>query len=413
MSKSSLSAMSKKAMSIVAMAVGAIVLDGESAFAKTVAVGPATCQPTFQHYSTIQAAVNALASVPAANTILVCPGTYPEQITVSQPTLTIKGVASATEALALITIPPAGLAPNIVSASLGLVAAQIGFSNAIGVKVINLTIDGTGGTCGGADRAAGIAFNNIGDVCVFTSAGAVQQVVVRNQTGCAAADGILSDNSFISITGSSVHDVTKNCISQIGGSVNIANNMMNACAIGILMDGTKDATVSGNVVSFSSAYGIQLIGTTECTVNANTIGPYVGTGVYVVNGVNTGVTNNKIKSTYAGLWMTGSLGAIVRLNSIFTSTSFGVGHTGSAGTNTDREQHDQRIEIRYLRVSSRRHRRPGAQHDPEHPVSDDQQSLLTPSFHRSEPECGVPRSAARSIAGHPRPVRLGCPHGTS
>jgi len=57
--------------------------------AQTVAVG--NCRPHLVSYSTISAAVTA---VTPNSTVLVCPGTYPEQVTITQP-LTLTGLTSA------------------------------------------------------------------------------------------------------------------------------------------------------------------------------------------------------------------------------------------------------------------------------------------------------------------------------
>ena len=334
MSKSSMSVMSKNVLSVVAMAMGSIVLDSEDAFAKTVAVGPASCQPGVQHYATIQAAVNALASVSAANIINVCPGTYPEQITITQPTLTIKGVADGTAALTLITVPAEGLVPN-VTAGFGAVAAQIGATAALGTKLINLTVDGTGATCGAGVRGAGVALVNIGDKTSGTSAGTITNVVVRNQLGAGcASDGILSDNSYVAITGSIVHDVTEHCIRQIKGEANINNNAVRSCTLsGIWLDGTTAATVANNVL-FNNTWGIKLLDTVDCTVSTNTVGPWVGTAIYVINGVNTGVVSNKVKEAHFGIWVNNSKGSIVRLNSVQTITTIAIADVDTLGNNT-------------------------------------------------------------------------------
>jgi polygalacturonase len=68
--------------------------------AATVAVG--TCHGTTPHYPTIQQAVNAVSS---GGTVLVCPGVYAEQVTITQ-SLTLKGVASGTAQAATIAPPP-------------------------------------------------------------------------------------------------------------------------------------------------------------------------------------------------------------------------------------------------------------------------------------------------------------------
>src|SRR6516164_5191828 len=98
--------MSKMTLRVAIFAVVTAGLHGPSMFATTsVAVGPSTCQPSLVHFSTIQAAVSA---VPLNTTILVCPGTYPEQVVISQP-MTLKGVVQGTSGAAVITVPAGGL----------------------------------------------------------------------------------------------------------------------------------------------------------------------------------------------------------------------------------------------------------------------------------------------------------------
>src|ERR1700734_2056459 len=69
--------------------------------ASTVEVG--SCIPTLAHFSTIQAAVNAS---PVGGTVDVCPGTYAEQVMITNK-LTLVGVLSGTSDAAVI-VPPAG-----------------------------------------------------------------------------------------------------------------------------------------------------------------------------------------------------------------------------------------------------------------------------------------------------------------
>ncbi len=92
--------------------------------AATVAVG--TCLPAYPHFNTIQAAINAS---PLGGTVLVCPGTYVENISIFHP-LTLKGVNSGGSNMALISMPP------------GSTGAQI-YVQATGVNISDLTIDGS------------------------------------------------------------------------------------------------------------------------------------------------------------------------------------------------------------------------------------------------------------------------------
>src|ERR1700687_5029369 len=72
--------------------------------AATSAVG--TCKPSLPSFTTISAAVS---TVPPGSTVLVCPGTYSEQVTIAQP-LTLKGITSGNAGQAVITVPGSGLA---------------------------------------------------------------------------------------------------------------------------------------------------------------------------------------------------------------------------------------------------------------------------------------------------------------
>jgi len=68
----------------------------------TVAVG--NCRPPLVSYSTISEAV---AAVTPNSTVLVCPGTYPEQVTITQ-ALKLKGLKDEA-GYPVITVPSGGL----------------------------------------------------------------------------------------------------------------------------------------------------------------------------------------------------------------------------------------------------------------------------------------------------------------
>jgi len=66
------------------LAIG-LLLGTSPTLAANYAVG--TCKPSLPSYTTISAAVS---GVPPGSTVLVCPGTYPDQITIC-PATNIKG----------------------------------------------------------------------------------------------------------------------------------------------------------------------------------------------------------------------------------------------------------------------------------------------------------------------------------
>src|SRR5713101_7463939 len=97
-----------------------VFLAGQSALASTVVVG--TCKSGLTSFSTVQAAVNA---APNGSTIDVCPGTYPEQVTINAKSLTIIGVLSGTSEAAVLIPPSGGLTVNASDFGGKPVAAQL------------------------------------------------------------------------------------------------------------------------------------------------------------------------------------------------------------------------------------------------------------------------------------------------
>jgi parallel beta-helix repeat protein len=327
--------MTKTVSRIGAVAAAMLLLTGASALAKTVAVGPSTCQPTLAHYSTIQAAVDAVQSGGTSNTVLVCPGTYPEQVVISQP-ITIKGVEHENSLESRITVPPGGLRPVATTPS-GVFSAQVVAQNAIGVKLIGLTIDGAGATCpteAGASRTAGVLFYHIGDPATQIFGGQIQQLSVVNQhDGCSLADGIVAEDSYITITTNSVHDVDRDAILQIGGFATITTNVIQGGHhSGIMVSGGSKTSLTGNTVAHSQ-YGVYLDNTQDVVVRSSDFGPYVGVGVYVASSSGIEVTSNKFFSNYAGIWTHLVTGSLVKSNVITKTDAFGLVDAFSGGNN--------------------------------------------------------------------------------
>ncbi len=190
-----------------------VALSGQ-AFSASVAVGTCTALP--KTYTTIQAAVTAS---PAGTIIEVCPGTYPEQVVIPKK-LTIEGVASGTQDAAVIVPPVGGVVANATDFdSATPIAAQVLVHVASGVKLNNLTIDGTGNqlTCNGTDLI-GILFQN--------ASGTVVQVAVRSQipgdvlSACQAGESIwietsAGSSSKVLVEFGSVHNYNKNGITGV------------------------------------------------------------------------------------------------------------------------------------------------------------------------------------------------------
>jgi parallel beta-helix repeat protein len=252
---------------------------GQSFATTTVVVGPSTCKSTLKHYSTIQSAVS---SVPWGTTVMVCPGTYPEQVIVNQP-LTLEGVTDGVGNAAVITVPLGGLVQNGTSNSFGPVTVQLLVENTVGVNIKDLVVDGNGGNCpGGSNRNVGIGVFDVGTANDGTTAATIANVVVRNDTTC-FGDGILADTSFITITNSEIHDVNQTAIDAYSAKYSITNNsIQRSHNYGIVLYfNANGSVVSGNNVSDGST-GIL------------SQGPNVGANI---------TKNTLLNNSYVGLWL--------------------------------------------------------------------------------------------------------------
>jgi parallel beta-helix repeat protein len=290
--------MSKKTLRAVVFIIAVLAgLQGQTLLAASVVVGPATCQPLLLHFGTIQAAVNAS---PFNTTILICPGTYPEQVVISEP-LTLKGVTDGTGNAAVITVPGGGLVVNATSAEFGPVTAQLLVENTVGVNVSDITVDGTGGTCvGGANRTVGIEFYNVGTPVDGTLAGKLQNVVVRNQkNACGIGKGILSDTAFMTISSNEVHDIDRTAILADRAKNSITNNsVQNSANYGIVLDIGNGSVVSSNTISNSTIAGILVEdGTSSATISKNTVVNVPGNiGIWLLSAFSSNANQNKVSN---------------------------------------------------------------------------------------------------------------------
>jgi parallel beta-helix repeat protein len=279
---------------------------------------------------------------PFGTIIKVCPGTYPEQVTITQP-LTLEGVTDGTGDAAVITVPGGGLVQNATSSSDGPVAAQIYVNNTVGVTLNNLIIDGTGAGCpSGANFVFGILLENIGTSVDGTSAGKVENTVVRNEPFvCVHTDGIVSEGSYVSIFSNEVHDILITPIFVSGGRAAVTSNSTQNCLNGIVMIGTDPSSVvSGNTISnLISNLGFEPVGlwvTVSATVSKNTVTigsiPAGAIGIYLTSAPGTVITGNKVNSVSYGLFLTGAAGTTVQSN-LVSNVSRGITDQFSGGGN--------------------------------------------------------------------------------
>lgn len=313
--------MSSTTIRIVTIAfVVAAALHAQSLFASTVVVGPATCKPGYTHYSDIQTAVS---SVPFGTIVMVCPGTYSQQIIISQP-LTLEGVTDGTGNAAVINVPGAGLVQNGTSVSFGPVAVQLLIENTVGVTIKGLVVDGSGGNCpAGSNRNVGIGVFNVGTPNDGTGAAKIENVVVRNDTTC-LGDGILADTSYATITGCEIHDVNQTAIDAYNTKYTITNNSIqrdNAFGI-VLVNNANGSVVSGNNVSngWNGIYSSN--GSNGALITKNTVLNNTQVGIWLDFADQQTVTQNVVSDSWYLLYMDGGSLNIVQNNTLSNASAY-------------------------------------------------------------------------------------------
>jgi len=273
-------------------------ISGPSLTAATVAVG--TCVSASAHYTTIQAAINAVA---AGSTIKVCPGGYPEQVVINK-NLTLTGVSAAPADNPTLVIPAAGFSSNTSSLSTGdLIAAQILVASpATAVSISSLAVDGTGNTSSSCSDPAliGIYYQN--------ASGTVNNVVARNQSQAAAAFGCQtsagmaifvesgnSGTSKVTIENSTVRGYQKNGITanEAGTSVTISGNS-------VVGAGPIDTGQNGIQVAFGATGKVENNLVADDIFSGN---PSLGTasGILIYDSGNLTITGNSVVSTQNGI----------------------------------------------------------------------------------------------------------------
>jgi len=294
--------------------LGIVLLVVQPLLAKTYYVG--SCKTGA--YATIGAAV---AAVPAGSIVDVCPGTYPEQVVISQP-LTLQGVASGGSSQAIITMPSAGLTTT-TSLTWGTVAAQVEVT-ASPVNITGITVDGT------ATSSICPTVSNIGIFYFSGASGTINEVQTAHQNCNSFGVAIYAENETATplsitvengnVTGASEYGIDA-CSAETPSTLTatIKNNYVANTPIGINIDCQTIASVTGNFVDTTSYIGI-LVGNPSTKVTGNTVtnafngirvggnGPEVSgntvvdaEGGIVLDAVGTATSNHIVNSTW-GLW---------------------------------------------------------------------------------------------------------------
>jgi hypothetical protein len=262
-------------------------------------VGGCKTGATYVNFTTISGAV---VGVPVGSKILICPGVYPEQVTITQP-LTLQGIGSGNANRAVIAINPNGsLGPNVTSIDGSPFYAQVLVQNvspAGPVNIIGITVDGTGANAGCSSLTlAGVFYAS-------DTSGTVNEVTARNQVNGGCAWGIWvenggSTNEAITIENSSVHNQGNGI-----GNAGIGSGAISAVSIN---PPTLSATIRGNFLSNTGGdAGLGIAGNDailsetngEISENVITSNPQFATSIFV-SGPAVVVSGNTVANNTAG-----------------------------------------------------------------------------------------------------------------
>ncbi len=291
-----------KCLSVLFFVGICVTLSAPSASAQIFAVG--NCKPHLVSYSTISEAV---AAVPPNSTVLVCAGTYPEQVTIAQP-LILKGPDNAT---------------GIKTVTVQSISAQATDDSGFGpVDISNLIVNGDGTTSGGC----GISY-------VFAS-GTINNVEV---SGCGIS---LVGSSFVvdtvDIRNSNIHDfggtgILATSNGATGFIVNVNTSWISSTSTsvqaGIDYEFT-DGLAAHNTIDLAGGVGLFLNNFFDgMTVKENTI---IGASVGIYSGGNlpftpTLIAHNNLFDNGTGIFIGGTAGySVVESNVIVQSSTAAV-----------------------------------------------------------------------------------------
>jgi hypothetical protein len=302
--------------------VTAILLFGtHPAFATNYAVG--TCEPQLKSYAKIN---DAMVAVPAGSTVEVCPGTYPEQVSIPR-AITLVGITSGNSDQVVITIPSGGL---FVTAS--PYAPQVETYSGP-VNITNITVDGTGNNLNGSAYLAGIYYGP-------GSSGVIKDVTTRYQLDSGHGFGIFADNTnstteLLTIEDCSVHDFDYTGISVRGNyTATIKANHVNGSTVTTAVFGIADVSagsITDNIVIGPGA-SVNSQGITIQTPSATVTGNTVTNWFYgFVDFAAASYTSNTLRDTAYGVYLEVA-GAKVESNTITQSVERGIELNCFAGT---------------------------------------------------------------------------------
>jgi hypothetical protein len=257
-----------------------------------------TCRSGVPSFSTIQNAVNAAA---AGAVVYVCPGIYPEQITITK-NLTLQGVPNGTSAASVIVPPKGGMLQNATDPSPASanppIAAQLLVQGPVTVNLTNLMVDGGGNQLSGctAPTLVGIYYQN--------ASGTLKNLDVRNETlspvdaSCNNGLGMYFEANTatsITLTISTVTNFQKNGITANGYGNGSPGPVVSFWASEVVGQGTASGTTQNGIqIGFGATGKVASSIITDLVSSTSSLAA-TGVLIYASNAVT--VLNNQIGNT--------------------------------------------------------------------------------------------------------------------
>ena len=307
-----------------------VMLASVQAFSATVVAG--TCMPNRVSYDSL---TDAAQGAPTGSTILVCPGSYAEQVVIDK-SLTLKGIPSGNGAYPVIVPPAGGLAANATGLSISpffpnsAIAAQVVIENGADVTLNGIALDAAAGTP--------ICNAIVVGVLVQESSATLTDVAVKNQIQVgpfpcsipARGVGVLTQN-----------DTTIAQATKVQSSTFVNNGQA------IESDGTANtATVTNNSFAGNPASNENAISIINgnSTIQGNTIADYnyppaatdilnASIAIFMQCAPGGTVANNHISSSQAAIYLEPGCGTGVSItgNDISGASLIGIEVSGTGG----------------------------------------------------------------------------------
>ena len=290
-------------------------------------------------YTTVGSAV---AAAEPHDVIKVCPGTYPEQLTIATP-LTLRGETGA-------VLKPSGMVANTTSLTSGNALATIIVVDGVsGVTIEGLTIDGADNGISSCPAPALVPVPDLFGIFYRNASGTVRDSAIRNMrlgpalADCRGGTAILAQSgsgggSVVAIEDTSIHDfqrngmtlneggttanVRRNVVTGLGPTTTVAQNGIQLAKAATSVAGAT-GVVEENVVTQTANGVIIGSGSSGVRVARNTLGR-TQTGVAVFGDDNR-VQDNVIFDTvvFDGIYVEGN-GNDVKGNDITRSDESGI-----------------------------------------------------------------------------------------